>query len=42
VWDGESLMPTFKRNASNNDELMNVWFELVGIAESVELCDDRD
>lgn len=34
VWDAESLMLTFKRNMSNNGELMNVWFELVGIVES--------
>jgi hypothetical protein len=40
VWDGDNLMLTFKRSVSNN--LMNMWWELVGLIESTVLSEEDD
>ena len=40
VWDGETLMLSFSVTVSEN--LMNLWFELVGIMEEISLNDEPD
>jgi hypothetical protein len=40
VWDGETLMLSFTRTVSEN--LLNLWFDLVGIMEEVSLTDEPD
>jgi hypothetical protein len=40
VWDGQVLILSFRRAVSEN--LMNMWFDLLSIVESVRLQDDND
>jgi hypothetical protein len=40
VWDGQNLMLTFRRSVSSR--LMNLWFELTSIIESVSLTEEDD
>jgi hypothetical protein len=40
VWDGETLMLSFTKTVSEN--LINLWFDLVGIMEEVSLTDEPD
>jgi len=40
VWDGETLMLSFTRSVGEN--LMNMWFDLLGIMEEVCLSNEAD
>ena len=40
VWDGQVLRLTFRRTVSEN--LMNMWYELLSIAENLNLQEDND
>ena len=40
VWDGETLMLTFRRSVS--EQLMNLWWELVDVMSEVTLSEEED
>jgi hypothetical protein len=40
VWDGETLKLSFRRSVS--ERLMELWFELLGIVEEVNLVEEED
>jgi hypothetical protein len=40
IWDGENFMLTFRRSVSSN--LMNLWWELVGLVDDTSLSEEDD
>jgi hypothetical protein len=40
VWDGQVLRLTFKRSVS--ERLMDMWYDLLGIVETLNLQDEND
>ena len=40
VWDGETLKLSFRRSVS--ERLVEMWFELLGIVEEVNLVEEED